>query len=232
MPTLKYFGQSAFRISDRQHTVFIDPFMSGNPVCESKPEEVEKCDFILLTHAHADHYGDTELIAKSHSATIICTHELATWFQSRGLRAHPMAVGGGRDFSFGRVELTPALHGCGSDPTLDGKIPPPNTPVGFLVQWGKSTVLYHAGDTGLFSDMKLIGQKRKIDVACLPIGDNFTMGIEDAAKAAGFLDAATCVPMHYNTFEVIKADPLAFAYRIEKEGRKCKVMAQGTKVEF
>lgn len=232
MPTLKYYGQSAFRVSDEKHTIFIDPFLSENPVCESKPEEIEKCDYILLTHAHSDHYGDTEYLAKAHSATIICTHELATWFKEKGLNAHAMSVGGGFDFPFGHVELTPALHGCGSDPAPDGQIPPPNSPVGFIIVWGRSKVLYHAGDTGLFSDMKLIGEKRKIDVALLPIGGNFTMGIADAARATQYLDAPVVVPMHYNTYEVIKADPLAFAYRIEKDGKKCKVMAQGTKFDF
>ena len=191
MPTLKYYGHSAFRIQDDSHTVFVDPFITGNPVCKSTLDSITRCDYVLLTHAHGDHYGDVEAIAKTHEATVICTWELAKFLEKREIKAHPMSTGGGFDFPFGRVEATIAFHGCGSDPLPDGTLPPPNTPVGFIVQWGQKKVIYHAGDTALFSDMKLIGEKHKIDVACLPIGDNFTMGPIDAAKAVTLLDART-----------------------------------------
>ncbi|MCZ7643825.1 MAG: metal-dependent hydrolase [Planctomycetota bacterium] len=232
MPSLKYYGHSAFRIEDEKHTVFIDPFISGNPVCTSKLEDIRKCDYILLTHAHADHYGDTEALAKKFDATVICTWELAGWFQRRMVKAHPMSTGGSFAFPFGRVKVTLAFHGVGGDPRPDGSVPPPNSPVGYLVHWGKNKVLYHAGDTALFDEMKLYGEQHEIDVACLPIGDNFTMGVEDASKAAEFLKAKTCVPMHYNTFEIIKADPLNFAFHVEKQGARCKVMSPGEKFAF
>lgn len=232
MPTLKYFGHSAFRIQDEKHTVFIDPFITGNPVCPIKSGDVVKCDYILVTHGHADHLGDAVELSLKFKATIVATWELANWCQSKGAKVHPMSTGGAHDFSFGRVKMTIAFHGCGGDPRPDGSLPPPNSPVGFLITWGKTKNIYHAGDTALFSDMKLIGERPKIDMALLPIGDNFTMGVEDAARAMEFLDAQACVPMHYNTFDMIKADPLAFAFRVEKMNRKCHVMKPGDKIEF
>ena len=232
MPTLKYFGHSAFRIQDEKHSVFIDPFFTGNPLCPIKATEVQQCDFILVTHGHADHLGDAVELAKKFKATIVATWELANWCGAQGAKAHPMSAGGAHEFPFGRLKMTLAFHGCGGDPRPDGSIPPPNTPVGFLVTWGKAKTLYHAGDTALFGDMKLLGERQKIDLACLPIGDNFTMGLDDAAKAVELLNATTCVPMHYNTFDIIKADPLAFAFRVEKAGHKCKIMKPGDKIEF
>ncbi|GMV82202.1 MAG: hypothetical protein AMXMBFR7_33860 [Planctomycetota bacterium] len=232
MPTLKYYGHSAFRIQDEKHTVFIDPFITGNPVCPSKVEEIRACHYILVTHGHADHLGDTEFLAKKHDATVIATWELAMWLKKRGLKVHPLGAGGGYEFPFGRVKATLAFHGCGADPREDGSVPPPNTPVGYVVQWGKTKTLYHAGDTALYGDMKLLAEDYDLDVACLPIGDNFTMGVADANKAAEWLKAKTYVPMHYNTFEIIKADPLNFAFHVEKHGAKCKVMSPGEKITF
>lgn len=231
MLTLKYYGHSAFRIQDEKHTIMLDPFLTGNPVCPTKWDEIKGCEYILVTHGHADHLGDAVELAKKFKATIVATWELANWCASQGAQVHPMSAGGGHDFPFGRVKMTLAFHGCGGDPRPDGSVPPPNTPVGYLIQWGRTKVLYHAGDTALFSDMKLIGEKQKIDVACLPIGDNFTMGVDDAVRAAEFLDATTCVPMHYNTYDIIRADPLAFAFRLEKTGRKCRVLKPGEAFE-
>jgi L-ascorbate metabolism protein UlaG (beta-lactamase superfamily) len=231
MATLTYYGHSAVQIHDAKFTILIDPFITGNPLAPLKSSEVPKCDFILVTHGHSDHLGDTVLLAKRHKSTVIATWELAQHLAKKGLIVHPMSAGGAHDFPFGRVRVTPAIHGCGGDPEPDGETPPPNTPVGYLVTFGKKTV-YHAGDTALFSDMKLIGDRGPIHIACLPIGDNFTMGVEDAAKANEFLNAERCVPIHYNTFDLIKADPKTFQFKIEKQGKKCTALNPGEFLEF
>ena len=158
--------------------------------------------------------------------TVIATWELANHLGKKGLTIHPMSAGGAHDFPFGRVRMTVAFHGVGGDPEPDGETPPPNTPVGYVVTFDKKTI-YHAGDTALYSDMKLIGERNHLDVACLPIGDNFTMGIDDAAKANEFLNADRCIPIHYNTWDIIKADAKAFGFKIEKQGKKCTVLNPG-----
>ncbi|HEY3322018.1 MAG TPA: metal-dependent hydrolase [Planctomycetota bacterium] len=231
MPFLTYYGHSAIQLEDGKFTLLIDPFFSGNPLAPIKPAQIEKCDYILVTHGHGDHLGDTVALAKRHKSTVIATYELGLYLQQKEVTVHAMAVGGSHDFPFGRVKMTPALHGCGGEPDVDGVTPPANMPVGYLITFGKK-VLYHAGDTALFSDMKLIGEKTTINVACLPIGDNFTMGIDDAARANEFLNAERCVPVHYNTYEVIKADAKAFAFKIEKQGKKCTILKPGERLEY
>ncbi len=232
MPTLTYFGHAAMQIRDGDETLLIDPFLTGNPLAPIRANEVEKCTYILVTHGHVDHLGDAVALAERHGATVICTYELSLYFEQKGIKkVHAMAVGGAHDFPFGRVKMTPALHGCGAPPDGAGVTPLANTPVGFVITMHKRT-LYHAGDTALFSDMKLISERTPIHVACLPIGDNFTMGVEDAARANEFLCAERCVPMHFDTFDVIAADAHAFAYKVEKQGRKCSILQPGDTLEY
>ena len=219
-----YLSHSCFLIETSSHRLLIDPFLTGNPLARIKPEEVE-CDFILISHGHEDHLGDSVQIAQRTGATIISNFEVAMTCQKRGAqKVHPMNPGGAWQFPFGRVKLTIAHHSS-SNETADGFLYLGN-PCGILITADGRT-LFHAGDTALFSDMKLIGELNRIDLAMLPIGDNFTMGPEDAALAAEFLRAELSLPMHFNTFELIKVDPEEFVKKAEAGGRSAKVLGIG-----
>jgi len=228
---LTYYGHSAVLLSDGKHTVIVDPYISGNPVAPVKSSEVPKVDYILVTHGHADHFGDAVALGKRDGATIICTWELKNYFEAKGLKVHSLSTGGGHDFPFGRVKATIAFHGCGGDADADGITLPPNSPVGYVITIGKKNI-YHAGDTALFSDMKLIGERYKIDCACVPIGDNFTMGPDDAALAVDFVKAERVVPIHYDTWDVIHVDTRIFQYKIEKQGRKAYCLKPGEAIDI
>lgn len=226
---LHYHGHSCFEIEIGGYRILIDPFISGNGLAKVKPEEL-KPDFILLTHGHGDHVGDTISIAKQNDALVIAPHELAVWLSWQGVRTHGMSTGGGFNFPFGRVKMTQALHGSGFELVEKKEIVYMGPPSGYLLTLEGKTV-YHAGDTALFSDMKIINLGKPIDLALLPIGDNFTMGPEDALLAAEWLQAKQVVPMHYNTFPVIEQDPHAFAKQLKEKGIKGTVLAAGESLE-
>ncbi len=221
-----FLGHAAFLIETKNHNIVIDPFITGNPLATVKAEDLH-CDVILLTHGHGDHLGDTVTIAKNNNALVIACAELAGWLGQQGVRVHPMHIGGSRLFDFGWVKLTNALHGAGID-TEEGMIYGGN-PVGFLFSVDDKTV-YHAGDTALFGDMKLIGDRHPIDLALLPIGDNFTMGPEDALYAVDLLSPKAVIPMHYNTFEWIRQDPLLFVEAVKLKGIQAHVVQPGESV--
>lgn len=210
MPTVKFMGHSCIEIANGKHNLIVDPFLTGNGLAPVKQEDI-KVDYVILSHGHGDHFGDTVEIAKRNNATVIANNELAHFCGTLGLKFHPMHIGGAFDFDFGRVKMTIAHHGGGYGENAGVYTGPP---VGLLITMDGKT-LFHAGDTGLFYDMKLIGEMHKIDLAFLPIGDNFTMGIEDAAKAAEFLKPEKIVPIHYNTFDIIKQDPQKFAAKVK-----------------
>jgi L-ascorbate metabolism protein UlaG (beta-lactamase superfamily) len=227
MAKLTFLGHAAFLLETGGETIVVDPFLTGNPVAKATPDEIV-CNYVLLTHGHGDHVGDTVQIAKKNNATVIANYEIATWCGTQGITAHPMHIGGSHDFSFGKVKLTIAHHGSGLQ-TDDGFLYMGN-PAGALF-YVENKVIYHAGDTGLFYDMKLIGEMNDIDVALLPIGDNFTMGIDDAVKAAQFLQPKKVVPMHYNTFDVINTDAHDFAKKVTDQGGRVEILQVGDSLD-
>lgn len=224
MIKITYHGHSAFEITSGNHIILVDPFFTGNKNAAVKPSEL-KPDFILLTHAHEDHVGDTIEIAKKNDALIIATNELANYLASKGCRAHGMNIGGSRGFPFGKVKLTIAHHSSSYGGAYMGE------PAGLIISIDGRNI-YHAGDTALFLDMKLIGEMHSIDAAMLPIGDNFTMGIDDAVKAVEFLNCRTAIPVHFGTFPVIDTNPEEFRRKVESIGRKCTVIPFGGSIEL
>ena len=207
MARLHYHGHSTFTLTTDDGTrIIIDPWFDENPVSDMKADQIEGVDFILCTHGHSDHFADAIPLAKRTGATLVSTFEIVSFVQSQGVEnAHPLHIGGGFNFPFGYVKMTPALHGgqvAGDDTGAFTTVPG-----GFWMDL-KGKRLYHAGDTALLMDMQLL--RGKVDLALLPIGDNFTMGPEDAVQAVDFIRPEMVVPIHYNTFDMIAQDPEAF----------------------
>ncbi len=196
--------------SDGKH-VLIDPFLTGNPAAATTADKVQ-ADFILVSHGHGDHVGDTVAIAQRTGATVVCNYEMSGWFEKQGVKkVHGQQHGGGHHFPFGYVKLTLAFHGSMlPDGSYGGN------PAGFLITFKDGTRIYDAADTGLFGDMQLIGAEG-IDLATLPIGDNYTMGPDDALRAVKLIGPRQVVPIHYNTWELIAQDAAVWAERVRKE---------------
>ncbi len=225
MLKITYMGHSAVLLSDGTHEVAIDPFLTGNPLASAKPEDISP-KFIVLSHGHGDHLGDTIELAKKNDAMVIATYELANYCSNNGVgKVHHMNTGGSFTFPFGKVTLTVAFH---SSSTPDGRYM--GDPNGLIIEMGGKT-LYHAGDTALFSDMKLIGESRTIDVMLVPAGDNFTMGVDEAAKAVAFVKPKMAVPIHYNTFPVIEINPDDFLKKLPSDVEG-KILKPGDRLEL
>lgn len=218
---ISYHGHSVVKVETSSHTILFDPFISGNEACDLNADTI-KADVILLTHAHNDHVGDTVDIAKRNNALVVAPNELANYLATKGVNAHPMHIGGSREFDFGKVKFTQAFHGSSYEEE-DGTIVYGGMPGGILLTVEGKT-FYHLGDTALFTDLKMYGDMNDIEVAFIPIGDNFTMGPEDALVAADWVKAKIVVPIHYNTFPVIEQDPEAFASKVKTgEGKALKI---------
>ena len=196
-----YYGQSAFMVDLDGATLLFDPFISGNPKAPKIDIASLKPDYILISHGHGDHVGDSEAIAKHSGATIISNYEIVSWFEGKGLMGGiGLNLGGGIDLPFGRVQLVPAWHSSTMPDGANG-----GTAGGFIVNH-KNGTFYFSGDTALFQEMKLFGRRHKIDVAFLCLGDHYTMDMVDAVHAAEFLGTDTIVGMHFDTFPPIAID--------------------------
>ena len=211
---IQFLGQSGFAINTsntnkKDLQILIDPFLTGNSLTNLKAEDFSP-DYIVITHAHGDHYGDTEAIAKASGAKVISNFEIVNYVATKGIEGHPMNPGGAWTFDFGKLKFVQAIHTSSfPDGTYGG------VAMGVILEIeGKR--IYHAGDTAYFSDMEYFG-RQGLDLALLPIGDNFTMGIDDAVEAAALLKATSVVPIHYNTFGYIEQDPQLFKAAIEKQ---------------
>jgi L-ascorbate metabolism protein UlaG (beta-lactamase superfamily) len=205
---VRFLGHACFTLSDGDTTVLIDPFLTGNPMAAVSADEVEATT-LLLTHGHADHVGDTVAIAKRTGAPVVAITELAGELGEEGLEVNDCNLGGTATFDWGWAKLVPAWH---TSTTPKGTV---NTPAGLLINF-KDTIVYHLGDTALFSDLQLVGKRHPVDIALVCIGGHYTMDRHDAVDAADFVGAKTIIPCHYNTFPPIETDAAAFQTDVEK----------------
>jgi L-ascorbate metabolism protein UlaG (beta-lactamase superfamily) len=204
---VRFLGHACFELSDGDTTVLIDPFLTGNPKAAIAAEDAAATT-ILLTHGHADHYGDAVAIAKRTGAPIVAITEIADELNGEGVEARDSNLGGTEKFDWGTVKLVPAWH---TSTTPKGTV---STPAGLLIQF-EDTMIYHLGDTALFSDLQLVGKRTPIDIALMCIGGHYTMDGTDAVEAASLVGAKTVIPCHYNTFPPIEADAQAFKSDVE-----------------
>lgn len=198
---ITFYGQNSLAIEVSGKNIIVDPFISGNPLSKDKVDISSlKADYILLTHAHEDHVLDAETIAKNTGAKIVSNYEIAMHYQAKGFDIHPMNHGGSWQFDFGKVKYVNAIHTSSFADGSNG-----GQPGGFVIE-GEHKNIYIAGDTALTMDMKLIPLTTKLDLAILPIGDNFTMGIDDAIIASNFVECDKVLGVHYDTFGYIEID--------------------------
>jgi L-ascorbate metabolism protein UlaG (beta-lactamase superfamily) len=226
----EFLGHSCWRLTDGAHTLLIDPWLTDNPKAAIRADDVDRADAILLSHAHFDHLGDAIPIARRTGATVVSTFELVGHCQSEGVEnGHGMNLGGAHAFPWGKVKLVQAFHtsSCGSGPDVKAM----GEPCGFILHFGGLTI-YHSGDTAIFGDMALYGRLYPMDLALLPIGDNFTMGPEDALEAVRLLQPKHVAPMHYNTFPLIEVDAEAWAEQVRGLGVECSVLQPGMSLEL
>lgn len=226
MTTITYLGHGSLIIETKGFSLVVDPFISANDKAEVDISTI-KADYVLLTHGHQDHILDAEDIAKNNDATIISNYEIATYYGNKGLKSHPMNHGGKYEFPFGTLKYVPAIHSSSfPDGTYAGN------PGGFVL-WNEHSSIYLSGDTSLTMDMKLIPMFcPKLDVAVLPIGDNFTMGYEEACMASDFVQCDRIIGCHYDTFEIIQIDTDEAKQYFIKANKKLLLPAIGESIEL
>jgi L-ascorbate metabolism protein UlaG (beta-lactamase superfamily) len=236
MARLTWHGHSCFTlVTDEGTRIIFDPWLDENPVAEIRADQVGDLDYILVSHGHFDHFGDGIKLAEQTGALLVSTFEIASFAQSKGIEnVHPMSIGGGYHFPFGYLKMTPAMHGGQVAGDETGAYT--TAPGGFLLELtgaegpkGPPRRLYHAGDTALLMEMQLL--RGAVDVALLPIGDNFTMGPADAVRAVEFIGPRVVIPMHYNTFDVIRQDPEEFR-RAVGDRAEVVILEPGKSFEF
>lgn len=225
--TITYYGHSCFAIDYNDHRILFDPFISPNPLAEGIDIEKIEADFILITHGHFDHIADAVAIAKRTGAKVVTNFEIYQWLGKQGVEnVHPMNHGGAVRQPFGKVKYVNAVHSSSLD---DGTYM--GHPGGFVIDFG-DVCIYYAGDTALTYDMKLIAREFDVNWAFLPIGDNFTMGVDDAIIASEFVDAKNIIGMHYNTFPPITIDLEEAKNKFTQAGLNLSLMEIGETIEL
>jgi L-ascorbate metabolism protein UlaG (beta-lactamase superfamily) len=224
--TYTWYGHGTQGLETSGYKVLIDPFFTDCPTASTTADNVD-ADFILVSHGHSDHVGDAEAVAKRTGALVISNNEIAIWLGKKGVETHGQHLGGGYNHPFGYLKLTDAIHGSILPDGSNG-----GNPAGFLLTTNDNERIYLACDTGLFGDMRLIGQEG-IDLAVLPIGDNYTMGPDDALRAVKLIEPKQVIPVHYSTWDLIAQDPNAWAVRVEAEtNAKAHVLKPGDSIRF
>lgn len=223
---ITYYGHAALGIKVGGKHIIVDPFISGNPLAEHIDIDDLKADYILLTHAHGDHILDVEAIAKRTGAVIVSNAEIAGYYAAKGFQSHPMNHGGSWNFDFGRVKYVIAVHSSSFPDGANG-----GNPGGFVIE-GEHKNIYIAGDTALTMDMKLIPMRTKLDLAILPIGDNFTMDVEDAIIASDFVQCEKVLGIHYDTFGYIKINHKEAIQKFFDKGKDLMLLEIGESIEL
>ncbi|QYA25762.1 metal-dependent hydrolase [Gramella sp. MT6] len=224
---ITFYGQNTLALKIGEINVLVDPFITGNDLSKGKVDIMDlKADYILLTHAHQDHTLDAEAIAKNTGAVIVSNYEIANHYEAKGFEVHPMNHGGSWDFEFGKVKYVNAIHTSSfPDGSYGGQ------PGGFVIE-GEHKNIYIAGDTALTMDMKLIPMQTELDLAVLPIGDNFTMGVDDAIIASDFIKCDKILGCHYDTFGYIEIDHEEAKRKFYEKGKDLMLLDIGESIEL
>ena len=223
---ITFYGHASLGIEVNGKHIIVDPYISGNPKASHIDINSLQADFILITHAHGDHILDVEAIASRTNAVIVSNAEIAGYYANKGFQSHPMNHGGSWNFDFGKLKYVNAIH---SSSFPDGNYG--GNPGGFVIE-GEHKNIYIAGDTALTMDMKLIPMRTKLDLAILPVGDNFTMDVDDAIIASNFVDCDKILGYHYDTFGYIEIDHEAAIRKFFDKGKDLMLLEIGASIEL